>query len=314
MRNLDKAFVSIVIPIYNEEDNIPELTRRLIAVMKNYKRYEIIYVNDGSSDQSEALIEQYSEKNLSIKLLSLSRNFGHQVAISAGIAHVSGEVVAIMDGDLQDPPEVLHKFFAKWCEGYDVVYAIRKKRKENLVKRALYFVFYRLIEKISDINIPLDSGDFSVMDQKIIDKLNALPESNRFVRGMRAWLGYKQVGLEYERDRRFAGKPKYTFRMLVQLAYDGLVSFSRKPLHLATQIGMVVTLFSFVYIVIILIKKLFFMGVEIEGWTSTIIVTLFMGGIQLLMLGVLGEYIGRIFDETKRRPNYLIAKSRNLNI
>lgn len=301
MKNTLLDFISVVIPIYNEEENLKELTTRLVTVLKDYKRYEILYVNDGSSDTSENIITEYCESNPSIKLLSLSRNFGHQIAISAGLEYSNGNVVIVMDGDLQDPPEVLPSFLSKIQEGYDVVYAIRRSRKEGIFKRISYFIYYRILSMLSDTPIPLDSGDFSAMRRLVVDKLISMPENNRFIRGMRAWIGFKQIGFEYERNSRFAGKPKYTFRMLTKLAYDGIISSSRKPLTVVLTFGIIITLFSFIIIASLIIMKLF-VGIRVEGWTSMIVVVLLMGGVQLTVLGIIGEYIGRIFDDIKGRP------------
>lgn len=305
-------FVSVVIPVYNEEENLPVLINRLENVLSEFRAYEVIFVNDGSQDSSLEILHVNCKRNPSLKVVNFSRNFGHQAAISSGLEYSQGDCVIVMDGDLQDPPEVLPDFIAKWQEGYDVVYAIRKKRKENIFKRSAYFVFYRLMKKVSDIDIPLDSGDFSIMDRKIVDRLNALPERNRFVRGIRSWLGFRQTGLAYERSKRFAGKPKFTFSKLLKLAYDGLISFSHKPLSLASHMGMFITASSFVAIIALIVMKLF-IGIPLQGWTSTVVVILFIGGIQLMVLGILGEYIGRIFDEVKNRPEYVVKDVVNLN-
>ena len=307
----DKPKYSVVVPINNEEAVLPEFVRRLVLVLEKLSSYEIIFVNDGSTDRSEALIEHFCDENPSVKLISFSRNFGHQAAATAGLAYSAGEVVAVIDGDLQDPPEVLPEFFSKWEEGYQVVYAIRRKRKENIVKRGAYFCFYRILKVLSDIPIPVDSGDFSVMDRVIVDKLNAMPEHNRFIRGIRAWLGYSQIGLEYDRQERVAGKSQYTISKLFNLAYDGVISFSRRPLIVATRLGLATTSVAFIYAAVILWRK-FFLGIELRGWTTIVVIVLFLGGTQLLMLGILGEYIGRIFDETKGRPNYIVARTKNV--
>lgn len=313
MEQREQIICSVVVPIFNEEATIPELIRRLVAVLKQFESYEVLFVDDGSTDQSAILIEQFCSTNVSIKLLSFSRNFGHQAAISAGLAYSSGSVVAVMDGDLQDPPEVLPEFFSKWQEGYDVVFAVRRKRKENIFKKSIYFLFYRILTALADVRIPPDSGDFSVMDRVIVDKLNSMPERNRFIRGIRAWLGYRQVGLEYERHERFSGKPKFTFSSLKKLAYDGLISFSRRPLTLATNFGIVITLTSFIFGLVLMWQRIF-LRIDLQGWTSTMVVILFLGGIQLLMLGILGEYVGRIFDEAKGRPNYILARTKNIDL
>jgi len=306
-------FISAVIPIFNEEENLPVLTEKLTRVLSQYAKYEIIYINDGSKDNSERLISDYCKKNSSIKLINLSRNFGHQQAITAGLNYANGDAVVIMDGDLQDPPEVIPEFVDKWQEGYDVVYAIRTKRKENIFKKLAYFIFYRFLNKISDVKIPLDSGDFSILDKEIVNQLNLLPEKNRFVRGIRAWLGFKQIGIEYERDARNAGKPKYTFKKLLQLALDGILSFSHKPLIIATHLGMIITFISFISILVVIYLKLF-TTITVVGYASYMTVMLFMGGIQLFMIGILGEYIGRIYDEVKNRPNYIVNKTQNIEM
>lgn len=305
-----KIFVSVVIPILNEEENLPELNDRLTRVLAAYDASEIIYVDDGSTDSSVELIRQYGQTNQSVKLIQFSRNFGHQTAISAGLYFSRGEAVVLMDGDLQDPPEVLPQFIETWRQGWDVVYAIRTKRKEHLLKRAAYAVFYKLLQKVSSIDIPLDSGDFSLIDRRVVNHINALPERNRFVRGLRTWVGFKQIGLPYERDARHRGKPKYTFFKLLALAYDGLTGFSHSLLRLAIAMGLMFTILAALGIVYVLIVKL--TGEQtIEGWVSTIIAILFMGGVQLLFLGVFGEYLAKIFDEVKHRPVFVVKELYN---
>lgn len=303
-----KPLISVVIPIYNEEETIPELYRRLgpIFAKLNYK-YEFIFVDDGSKDGSLPHLLSLHQQNKHVKILSLSRNFGHQVAISAGIDYASGDAIILMDGDLQDPPEVLPDFIKKWQGGYEVVYAIRKKRKESILKRSAYAVFYRLLKKISYLNIPLDSGDFCIMDKRVADIIRSLPERNRFVRGLRTWAGFRQTGLEYERERRYAGKPKYTFRKLLKLAYDGIFSFSIVPLRIAIYTGIVAAFISFAGGVLIVYEKIF-SDIPIAGWASTMVTLVFLGGIILLTLGVIGEYIGRIHEEVKNRPIYVLRQ------
>ncbi len=310
VKNSDK-FISVVIPVFNEEENLPVLIERVVKILEQYNQYEIVFVNDGSSDRSESIIMEEGDKNKSIKLINLSRNFGHQAAISAGIFNTSGDAVVVMDADLQDPPEVIPQFVDKWCEGYDTVYAIRTKRKESFFKKTAYFVFYRLLSKVSDVHIPLDSGDFCIMDRKIVDLMNQFPEKNRFVRGVRAWLGFKQTGLVYQRDKRFSGKPKYKFISLLNLSYDGIISFSRKPLQVASYFGISLTLLSFVVIIYLLLIKIFW-GVAPKGWTSIIVIVLFVGGVQTMMIGIIGEYLARIYDEVKGRPYYLVRSSHNM--
>ena len=299
---------SIVIPIYNEEAVIPELYRRLAAVMDALDEpTEVILVDDGSRDRTFGMLSDLSKHDKRVKVLRFSRNFGHQIAISAGIDHARGDAVVLMDGDLQDPPEVLPSFIQQWREGYDVVYAIRKKRKENIFKRAAYAVFYRLLRKLSYLDIPLDSGDFCLMDKRVAQVVRDLPERNRFVRGLRTWAGFRQIGLSYERDARFAGEPKYTFGKLMKLAYDGIFSFSTVPLRLAVYAGFAFALVSFLGGMFIIYRKLFHQ-IEVQGWTSIIVVTTFIGGIMMMMIGVIGEYVGRIYDEVKQRPLYIVQE------
>jgi len=304
--------ISIVIPIFNEAENIAELLSRLALSLGSLSDYEILLVDDGSTDHSGPLIVRYCEQDNRIKLISFSRNFGHQIAISAGMKHATGDALIVMDGDLQDPPEVLPEFIAKWQEGYEVVYAIRQKRKENIFKRILYRIFYRVLSKLSPFHIPLDSGDFGIVDRKIYSILNAFPERNKFIRGLRAWTGYRQIGIAYERAARLKGTPKFTFRKLVKLAYDGLLSFSDVPLKLASWLGFLFVLVSVVSIMILIVMKLYSDRINLQGWTSTIIVILFIGGLQLLLLGIFGEYISRIFDEVKQRPEFIVSKKVNL--
>ena len=309
-KNRDKL-ISVVIPVFNEEGNLPILIERVVKILEQYNQYEIVFVNDGSSDRSESIIMEEGDKNKYIKLINLSRNFGHQTAISAGILNTSGDAVVVMDADLQDPPEVIPQFVDKWCEGYDTVYAIRTKRKETFFKKTAYFVFYRLLNKISDVHIPLDSGDFCIMDRRIVDLMNQFPEKNRFVRGVRAWMGFKQTGLVYERDGRFAGKPKYNFASLLKLSYDGIISFSRKPLQMASYLGISLTLLSFMGIIYLILMRIFG-GVAPWGWTSIVVIIVFVGGVQTMMIGIIGEYLARIYDEVKGRPHYLERSSHNM--
>lgn len=302
-------YISVVIPIYNEKENLPLLTERLVRVLSQYKKFEIIYVDDGSRDISCQLILEQAKQHKQIKLVKLSRNFGHQEAISAGIEYSEGDAVIVMDGDLQDPPEVLPMFIDKWQEGFEVVYAIREKRKENIFKRFAYYCFYRLLRYLSTVEIPLDSGDFSLMDRKVVDLLNRIPEKNRFVRGIRSWLGFRQTGLAYERQARHAGTPKYTFTKLFLLAYNGLTSFSTGPVKMASHLGLFFTGLSFVGMMWVLYHKLILKTEIAQGWASTIFVILFMSGIQLIIMGIQGEYIARIFIEVKNRPNFIVGET-----
>lgn len=306
--------ISIVIPIYNEEENLIHLAERLTASAPSWKEdYEILLVNDGSKDKSLDLMKGIIKANPHFVLLNLSRNFGHQAAISAGIFHAKGDAIVIMDGDLQDPPEELHRFLDKWRGGYQVVYAIRTKRKENFFKKTAYFLFYRLLDSVSEIDIPLDSGDFCVMDRKVVDALNReMPEKIRFVRGLRAFAGFKQIGVTYERAARAAGEPKYTFKKLLQLALDGVFGFTTVPLRIATYLGIMIAIPSFILGIFFIIQRLFAIKIlshtpnENPGIATLTVSLFFLGGVILIMLGIIGEYIGRIYIEVKKRPFYLI--------
>lgn len=304
--------ISVVVPLYNEEANLPELERRLTASLEGLAvPFEVILVNDGSVDGTAALLGALCRRDPRYKALHLTRNFGHQAAVSAGLDHAEGETVAVLDADLQDPPELLAEMRARWAEGWHVVYGVRRKRKEGWAKRLAYWTYYRTLQMFSSLEIPLDAGDFCLMDRQVVLALRALPERNRFVRGIRRWVGFRQVGLPYERAARHAGEVKYTLRKLVRLALDGLIAFSDAPLRLAIYLGVLFALSSFVLAVGFVVIKLA-LDVEPRGWTSTVILMLFIGGVQLLTLGIIGEYISRIYDEVKRRPVYLVAERVNL--
>jgi dolichol-phosphate mannosyltransferase len=303
---------SVVIPVYNEEETLDSLVDRLTRALESIgEPWEVIFVNDGSRDRSGEMLRTLHERDRRLKSLSLSRNFGHQVAISCGIDHASGAAVVIMDGDLQDPPEILPDLVRRWREGWDVVYAVRQKRKENVLKRAAYKVFYWVLHRVSYLDIPLDSGDFSLIDRRVVDLLKRMPERNRFVRGLRTWVGLRQTGFEYSRAARFAGESKYSFAKLLRLAFDGLVSYSYVPLRMVSNLGLLVSLVALAYMSYLLLARL--LGDRtIQGWTSTVVIVLFLGGIQMLALGVIGEYIGRIFEEVKQRPHYIVAEALGL--
>jgi glycosyltransferase involved in cell wall biosynthesis len=301
--------ISVVVPLYNEEENVAELHRRLSLALDGMRiPYEILFVNDGSRDATPSLIDALQTKNSHLSVIHLSRNFGHQAAVSAGLDHARGRAVMVMDGDLQDPPEVIPQFVQVWREGSDVVYAVRQKRKESSLKQLGYFTFYRLLRAISDIEIPLDSGDFCLMDRRVVEALRNLPERARFVRGLRTFVGFRQVGLAYERAAREAGQPKYSLPALIRLAIDGLVSFSSYPLRLGTTyLGMATAATSGLLIIWVLIDALVNHTAP-RGWASVLGTVLFMGSVQLISLGILGEYIRLIFLESKRRPSYIIDK------
>lgn len=304
--------VSFLVPVYNEESVLPEFFNRMYTVLSSFDfAYEVLMINDGSTDKTLDLLLHEANKNRNVKIINLSRNFGHQIAITAGMHRASGDALIILDADLQDPPELAVKLIEKWREGYDVVYAIRRARKENICKRFAYFSFYRLIKLISDINIHLDSGDFCLMSRRVVDLLNSMPERNRFVRGIRSWVGFKQIGIEYERSKRYAGVSKYSLLKLFKLAFDGLISFSHKPLKIALNLGSVSLILAVFMIVYAFISRVFFSQSTPSGWTSLLIAVTFFGGVQLFTLGIIGEYIARIYDESKARPLYVIESEFN---
>lgn len=306
--------ISIVIPLYNERETLPVLYRRLTEASPLWNSdYEVILVDDGSSDGSAVEMEKLAGKDRHFKVVKLSRNFGHQGAVSAGLHYARGDAVIIMDGDLQDPPEELPRFLEKWREGYQVVYAVRTRRKEGLLKRTAYAAFYRFLSLIAEIEIPLDSGDFCLLDRKVVDVLKReMPENIRFVRGLRAYVGFRRIGVRYERESRAAGQPKYNFRKLLRLAGDGLFGFSTLPLRLATYLGLCISSLSFGLGVFFIIHRL--VGFKIfghspedtPGMASLAVGLFFLGGIMLFFLGILGEYVGRIYIEVKRRPPYIV--------
>jgi dolichol-phosphate mannosyltransferase len=300
--------LSIVVPLYNEEAVIPSLRRRLLDWRAALgKRVECILVNDGSVDGTEGLLDAFAREESDVRAVHLSRNFGHQQAVSAGLSVAEGDYVAIIDGDLQDPPEEITRFLAKLEEGYDVVYAVRRSRKEGVLKRCAYSIFYRLLSRLSSIDIPLDSGDFCLMRRAVVQQINAMPERHRFVRGLRCYAGYRQTGMEYARDARASGAPKYTFWKLLELAADGIFTFSAKPLRLATMLGFCSVLAALGYSIYIFLWRLF-SDEQLPGFASIIVVVLYLGSVQLFCMGILGEYIGRIHDEVKRRPSYIISR------
>ena len=308
--------ISIVIPCYNESAVLPLLQNRLIATLEPLKiAWEIILVDDGSADQTFEQLAAMHRADPRFRVLSFSRNFGHQAAISAGLAEAAGRLVAVMDADLQDPPEILPTCIDLLGKGYDVVYAIRKKRKEHFAKRMAYQLFYRLLKAVSEVEIPLDAGDFCVMSRRVVDLLNSMPERNVFVRGLRAWAGFRQIGLEYERAARAAGETKYPFSKLCRLATDGVFSLSTAPLRLATYFGFFAVICSLAAALFILLWRVAgfrFMGhtaVELPGWAAIVTAMLFLSGIQLLILGFVGEYIGRIYAEVKQRPRWVIGRA-----
>jgi len=297
---------SIILPVYNEAQNIFQIYKRTKNVLRKLRNtHEFILINDGSRDTSFIQLQKLHRQDKTVKIINFSRNFGHQTAVTAGLQFAQGKYVAILDADLQDPPEVLPEFFNKLEEGYDTVYAIRRKRKEHIVKRFLYSTFYRLLKFISTTDIPLDSGDFCVMNSRVVRAINSLPERNRFIRGIRSWVGFKSIGIEYERAARYAGNSKYTYTKLMKLAFDGLFSFSYVPLQLMFAFGLISLAFSFIGILIVFYLR-FFTNTLVPGFATTIILVLFIGGLQLFSFGIVGEYVRRIYDEIKQRPQYII--------
>lgn len=306
---------SVVVPMYNEEAVVSETYCRLTRVMEETGySYEIVFVNDGSRDNTAMLIKEICDSDKRVKLLDFSRNFGHQIAITAGMDYSSGQCVVVIDGDLQDPPELIPIMIEKWKSGFDVVYGKRISRKgESVFKKFTAAVFYRFLRSMTDVNIPVDTGDFRLIDRKVCDALKLVKERNRYVRGLVSWLGFKQTAVEFEREERFAGETKYPLKKMLKLALDGITTFSYKPLKLASYIGTLISMGSFFYLIYVLAQRIFFPETVQPGWASTLAVSLFFNGITLLMLGIMGEYIGRIYDEVKERPLYIIRETRNLN-
>jgi polyisoprenyl-phosphate glycosyltransferase len=305
---------SIVIPVYNEAEVLPTLYDRLTRVMNGLgEPYEIIFVNDGSADESPLLLQDLQAKDECVKFLSLSRNFGHQIAITAGLDHSRGQAVVVMDADLQDPPEVIPRLIEQWRKGYDIVFAVRQKRRgEGLLKRATAALFYRILQHLTATEIPLDAGDFRLMSRRAVEALNDIRERNRFIRGLAGWVGFRQTSVSFVRDIRHAGRTKFPLKDMLRFALTGIVSFSLVPLQLAGYLGFLVSSVSFFYMVYAIGLKLFTDRVVL-GWTSVMVAVLFLGGVQLLSLGIIGEYIGRIYDEVKQRPLYIIDEARGFD-
>lgn len=300
--------ISILLPFYNEEKNLPHLIHRIHNVIKAIPcEFEYLFVDDGSSDRSAEYIKQLMNSQKGITLIELSRNFGHQTAVYAGLQHAKGDAVIIADTDLQDRPEAFSDFIKYWEEGFDVVYAIRKDRKENHFKRIMFSIFYKILNRISEIPIPVDAGLFSLIDRKVIKILADIPERNRYIPGLRAWTGFKQIGIEIEREERGDKIPKVSLLMLFRLAMDALISFSWIPLRISMFLGIFAIILSTLGAGIVLYKKYISMA-AIPGWTSTLLSIFFFGSIQLIIFGIIGEYIGRIYEEVKRRPPYVIKE------
>lgn len=314
-----RKHISIVIPCYNEEEVLPLMHKRLNDLVATWSHsVEIICVNDGSRDRTWAQLQEIARLDPKWKAICFSRNFGHQAAVSAGLYHAKGDCVCVIDADLQDPPETLERFIEEWNAGSDVVYGVRTQRKDTMIKKFLAWCFYRIIACLVSIKIPPDSGDFCLLDRKVVDVMNSLPEKSRYLRGLRAWCGFKHTPVEFSRDARAAGEPQYTFRKSLKLAMDGIFSFSAVPLALASHVGLWVSALALVGMLFTLAQRLFqpwFAMIGLEpgpGFATIVISILFLGGIQLICLGILGEYLGRIYDEVKGRPSWIASDYVNI--
>ena len=297
--------LSVVIPVFNEEEIIRKTHSTLMEVLAPFESFELIFINDGSVDKTEEILGELLAGQDVHRCVSFSRNFGHQAAFSAGLKEAKGDVVVIIDGDLQDPPELIFEMYEKWKEGYQVVYAQRRSREgESFFKLFTAKMFYRIINYFAREKIPVDTGDYRLMDRTVVDHLNSLPERSRFLRGLVPWVGFKQIGVLYDRKEREAGESKYPISKMVRLATDGITSFSNIPLRMSFYFGAIATIAGFILGVWAVIQKFFF--TTTSGWASLIIIFVFMGGVQLLTIGILGEYIGRIYEEVKQRPLYII--------
>lgn len=307
---MNKPQISIVAPLYNENETFPHLIKRLNAVMETSNlSIEIVLIDDGSRDNTAELMQALALSDERYHCLFLARNHGHQLALTAGLARARGtEGVMVIDGDLQDPPELLEEFYPYLKQGNDVVYAVRKKRKEGFLKRSAYFLFYRILKSISYIDIPLDSGDFALISRRVVNIMNKMPEESRYLRGMRTWVGFKQIGVEYERSERQAGESKYSLSMLFKLAYNGIFNFSEFPIKFVSRLGVLAILVAFVYFISVVIKKFFFQEV-IEGFTALLFIIILFSGVQLIALGVIGEYVLRVFFQSKNRPLFIVKET-----
>lgn len=307
--------LSIVIPMYYEEEVVNECYTRLEKVVTNLEgyEYEIIFVNDGSKDKTLELLTEIAKENKNVKIVSFARNFGHQAAVTAGLKEVTGDVILIIDADLQDPPELIPDMLKLWEEGNEVIYGERKSREgESKFKLFTASMFYKTLNALSDVEIPKNTGDFRLVDRKVVDTINAMPEHNKFLRGLFSWVGYKQYAFKYERKERFAGETKYPLKKMLKLAADGIIGFSTKPLKILGGLGIISICISFLILIYALLSFMFSWNNLAEGWTSLMVAITFFAGVQLLSVWILSEYIGRIYDETKRRPEYVIDKKINI--
>ena len=302
--------VSVIIPAFNEQDNIGVLADKLVIILSKYNDYEIIIIDDGSTDRTLENVLKLSEQNEKLKYISFSRTFGHQNALKAGLDHAVGDCVISMDADLQHPPELIDQLIQKWNEGYEIVYTIRQEeRKLPLFKRMSSALFYKIMNLLSNIDLQKGTADFRLMDKSVVEVFKDINESHLFIRGMVSWIGFKECSISYVPNDRFCGESKYSFPKMIFLALDGLTSFSVKPLHFATVLGIIISLLAFVYASYAVLAR-YIIGKELSGWVSLLVSILFLGGIQLLMLGILGEYLGKLFVESKKRPIYIIRKKK----
>jgi dolichol-phosphate mannosyltransferase len=300
--------ISVVTPIFNEEENLPELRRRLAAALDATGRpWEVIFVDDGSRDGSAAMLRKFHEEDARLKMVGLSRNFGHQPAITAGVHFARGDAVILIDGDLQDPPEIIGDMVRRWAEGWQVVLGERTGRKERGVRSIGFALFYPLMRWVTGLRMA-NAGVFGLMDRAVIDEFNKLPERNRFIPGLRNWLGFRQTAVPYERQERAAGQPKQTLGRLVRYALDGMISFSYKPLRIMTWAGILVAAVGFITAIVFIVRRLFFNDPAVTGFTTLLTMMMFLGGVQLIAIGVLGEYVGRIYEEVKQRPLYVVSE------
>lgn len=304
-----KKLISYIFPIYNESGNIDLLHQEMAKLLQENTayNYELIFINDGSKDNSLSLLKKVQRKDKRVIVIDFARNFGHQIAVTAGLDHSRGDAVIIMDSDMQDPPKVSFELIKKWEEGYEVVYAQRKTRKDTFFKKLSADIFYRTLQKLADIDIPRNTGDFRLMDRKVVNELMRFKEHNRFLRGMVSFVGFKQIAVLFDRDERHAGVTGYPLKKMLKFAADGIFSFSNAPLKLISRVGYSIASLAFLGVFYAIIMKIFFPEVTIEGWTFIVASVLFVGGIQLIMLGVLGSYIGRIYTESQNRPLYIIS-------
>lgn len=302
---------SVVAPVFNEEQLLPEFYRRVVATLEPIgEPFELVLINDGCRDRSPEIMRQLHAHDPRVKIVNFSKNFGHQLAITAGTDYAQGQAVIVIDSDLQDPPEVILDLIERWREGYQVVYAVRAERVgETWFKKTTAKFFYRLIDRITNVEIPVDTGDFRLMDRRVVDAMVSMREHHRFMRGLSAWVGFKQIGVPYKRDARKAGATKYPLRKMLKFALDGITSFSYLPLQLATYLGFIIAILSVIFIAIVFVLRLAADIEAFKGQATTLVMVLFLGGVQLIFLGIIGEYLGRIYDEVKRRPLYIVAET-----